>query len=93
LLEDVLERRSYELKLEGDGLTTREIAAETAAKFDVDKSVVYREWAHREKWQRQVQEFNVAMLKAHNKLEQLYRKTSFMYSQRARSTNTLEIKC
>jgi hypothetical protein len=79
--KDLLERRLFELKLEGDGLTLKEIVAETSIKFSCHTATVYREMAHRALWQPLLQEFSEALLKAKNCHVQLYRKASFMYSQ------------
>ena len=79
--KDLLERRLFELKLEGDGLTLKEIVAETSIKFCCHTATVYREMAHRASWQPLLQEFTEALLKAKNCHVQLYRKASFMYSQ------------
>jgi hypothetical protein len=79
--QNLLERRLFELKLEGDGLTLKEIVAETSMKFSCHPATIYREMARRATWQPLLQDFVDALLKAKNCHVQLYRKASFMYSQ------------
>ncbi len=79
--QNLLERRLFELKLEGDGLTLKEIVAETSMKFSCHPATIYREMARRATWQPLLQDFVDALLKAKNCHVQLYRKASFIYSQ------------
>ena len=81
LNQNLLERRLFELKLEGDGLNDREIVQEVMAKFGCSKSAAYNDLATRSIWQPLVQEIARALQKSQNRHEQLYRKASFMYTQ------------
>jgi hypothetical protein len=78
---NVLERRSFELKLEGDGLLKREIVKEASIKFECTLATIYRDLATRHVWQPLLQELTASLLKTQNRHEQLYRKASFMYTQ------------
>ena len=69
------------LKLEGNGLEPSEIVKELSAKYGVSERIIYRDFETRSSWQPPLQEMEKALLKVHNRHEQLYRKAMVSYMQ------------
>ena len=76
-----IERRLEILKLEGNGLEPSEIVKELSVKYGITKRAVYKDFETRSKWQPKLQEMKKALLKIHNRHEQLYRKAVVTYMQ------------
>jgi hypothetical protein len=76
-----IERRLEILKLEGNGLEPSEIVKELSVKYGVTERAVYKDFETRSKWQPILQETKKALLKIHNRHEQLYRKAVVTYMQ------------
>jgi len=76
-----IERRLEMLKLEGNGLEPSEIVKELSVKYGVTERAVYKDFETRNRWQPLLQEMKKALLKIHNRHEQLYRKAVVAYMQ------------
>lgn len=79
---DTTKRRLELLKMEGSGFNQTEIVKELSEKFQCTKRTVYYDYQRRTYWQPQLLELDnqkLMFLKAVNRVEQIYRKASFIH--------------
>lgn len=76
-----LERRLELLRLEGNGLTRRELVEELSTRFECSKDAIWYDIRNKATWQPAITEVKQALLTIINRHEQLYRKASLAYMQ------------
>ena len=79
-MNNTLERRSYLLKLEGQGFNRREVTTAICEKFDVCRETVHRDYRGKSNWQPRLLELKDAkayVMMAANRANHIYREASF----------------
>lgn len=80
----VLERRTELLKMEGLGFTKYEIVKQLTNKYDVSDRMLYYDYQRRKSWQPLIQELadpEKLVLKIINRFEQIYQRAAFIHIQ------------
>lgn len=79
-LNNTLERRSYLLKLEGQGFNRREVTTALIEKFSVCKETVHRDYRGKSSWQPKILDLKDAkafVMMTVNRANHIYREASF----------------